>query len=54
MYIFRTDNHLLLISLKNFDITGSKMEKVCELVNISLNKIIFIPGDTSALKPNVE
>lgn len=46
-----TDNHLLLISLKNFDITGSKMEKVCELVNISLNKNC-IPGDTSALKPN--
>ena len=42
---------LLLISLKNFDITGSKMEKVCELVNISLNKNC-IPGDTSALKPN--
>ena len=39
-----TDTHLLSISLRNFDITGSKMERVCELVNISLNKNYF-PGD---------
>jgi glycine hydroxymethyltransferase len=45
-----TDNHLLLIKLKNFGITGSKMEKVCELVNISLNKNC-VPGDKSALSP---
>ena len=45
-----TDNHLLLIKLKNFGITGSKMEKVCELANISLNKNT-VPGDKSALSP---
>lgn len=45
-----TDNHLLLIKLKNFGITGSKMEKVCELANISLNKNC-VPGDKSALSP---
>ena len=31
-----TDNHTLLVILRNFDITGSKMERVCELANISL------------------
>ena len=46
-----SDNHLLLIKLKNFDITGSKMEKVCELANISLNKNT-VPGDKSALSPS--
>ena len=25
-----TENHLLLVKLRNFGITGSKMEKVCE------------------------
>ena len=45
-----TDNHLLLIKLKNFGITGGKMEKVCELANISLNKNT-VPGDKSALSP---
>ena len=46
-----TDNHLILIKLKNFGITGSKMEKICELVNISLNKNT-VPGDKSALSPS--
>ena len=45
-----TENHLLLIKLKNFGITGSKMEKVCELANISLNKNTVV-GDKSALSP---
>ena len=46
-----SDNHLLLISLKNFGISGSKMELVCENVNISLNKNT-VPGDKSALSPS--
>ena len=46
-----TDNHLLLVSLRSFDISGSKMEKVCEACNISLNKNA-IPGDKSALSPS--
>lgn len=45
-----TDNHLLLVKLKGFGITGSKMEKVCELSGISLNKNCVF-GDKSALSP---
>lgn len=46
-----TDCHLLLVSLRPFGITGSKMEKVCEACNISLNKNA-VPGDKSALSPS--
>jgi glycine hydroxymethyltransferase len=46
-----TDNHILLVDLSNFEITGSKMERVCELVNISLNKNT-VYGDKSALSPS--
>jgi len=46
-----TDNHLLLISLKDKGLSGSKVEKVCELVDISLNKNTII-GDKSALSPS--
>ena len=46
-----TDNHTILVDLKNFGITGSKMELVCESVNISLNKN-SVPGDKSAMTPN--
>lgn len=45
-----TDNHLILWDLKPLGITGNKMEKVCELCNVSLNKNTII-GDTSALSP---
>lgn len=45
-----TDNHLLLVSLRNFGITGSKMEKLCERVHISLNKNT-IYGDKNPLSP---
>tara|TARA_B100001093_G_scaffold511739_2_gene580258 strand:- start:388 stop:1707 length:1320 start_codon:yes stop_codon:yes gene_type:complete len=45
-----TDNHLLLVDLRKYNITGSKVEKVCELCNISINKN-SVPGDTSALSP---
>ena len=46
-----TDTHILLVILRNFGITGSKMERVCELARISLNKNA-VPGDKSALSPN--
>ena len=46
-----TDNHLLLISLKNKGLSGSKVEKVCELVDISLNKNTIV-GDKSAFSPS--
>ena len=45
-----TDNHLILINLKPNDLTGSKVERVCELVGISLNKNA-VYGDISALSP---
>lgn len=45
-----TDNHIILIDLNNKNITGSKIEKLCELVNISINKN-SVPGDKSALSP---
>ena len=44
------DNHLLLVVLKNKLLTGSKVETICERVNISINKNA-VPGDTSALQP---
>ena len=44
-------NHLLLINLRDKGITGSKAEKICEYVNISVNKNT-VYGDKSALSPN--
>ena len=45
-----TDNHLVLCDLRNKNITGSKVEKICEFVDISINKN-SVPGDKSALSP---
>ena len=45
-----TDNHIVLCNLKDKGITGSKIEKICEYVNISINKNSII-GDKSALNP---
>lgn len=45
-----TDNHIVLVNLRNKDITGSKVEKICERVHISVNKNSVF-GDTSALNP---
>jgi len=45
-----TENHLVLWDLRPIGITGSKMEKLCEYVSITLNKNA-VPGDTSALNP---
>jgi glycine hydroxymethyltransferase len=45
-----TDNHLILVDLRNKNISGSKIEKICEFVNISINKN-SVPGDKSALSP---
>lgn len=46
-----SDNHLVLWSLRKQKITGSKMEKLLEKVNISVNKNT-IAGDVSALAPS--
>lgn len=45
-----TDNHLILWDLKPQGITGSKFEKVCDAVCITLNKNC-VPGDRSAITP---
>merc|ERR1712084_197119 len=45
-----TDNHLVLWDLRPHGLTGSKVEKVCELASISLNRNAG-HGDASALSP---
>merc|ERR1712127_448608 len=45
-----TDNHLVLWDLRPHGLTGSKVEKVCEVCSMSLNRNC-VPGDASALSP---
>jgi len=45
-----SDNHLLLWSLRDHKITGSKIEFACELANITVNKNT-IKGDKNAMSP---
>jgi len=45
-----TINHLILWDLKPQKLTGSKFEKACDFVCITLNKNC-VPGDTSAVTP---
>merc|ERR1712137_789952 len=45
-----TDNHLVLWDVRPHGLTGSKVEKVCEAVSISLNRNA-VHGDVSALTP---
>ena len=45
-----TDNHIVLVYTKDKGITGSKIEKICEYVDISINKNSVF-GDTSPLNP---
>ena len=45
-----TENHLMLIDLRDKKITGSKVEYILEKVNISVNKNAIV-GDKSALSP---
>ena len=46
-----TDNHLILINLRNKNITGSKVEYLFEKIGISVNKNTIV-GDKSALSPS--
>jgi len=46
-----TDNHIVLVNLKNKGITGSKFEKLAEMCNVSINKNT-IATDKSALNPS--
>jgi glycine hydroxymethyltransferase len=45
-----TDNHLMLWDVRPLGLTGSKIEKACDLVHITVNKNTII-GDKSALVP---
>lgn len=45
-----TDNHLILIDLKNKNISGSKAEYICDQIDITLNKNSVF-GDKSAVNP---
>ncbi|KAI9878292.1 MAG: glycine hydroxymethyltransferase shm1 [Pleopsidium flavum] len=45
-----TDNHLVLIDLKNRGVDGARVERVLELVSVASNKNT-VPGDKSAMKP---
>lgn len=45
-----TDNHLVLVDLRPQKIFGSKVEKLCDMVNITINKNSVF-GDKSALVP---
>jgi len=45
-----TDNHLVLLDVRPHGLTGSKVEKVCELSSISINRNA-VHGDVSALSP---
>lgn len=45
-----TDNHLVLVDLKEKGIDGARVERVLELCGIASNKNT-VPGDRSALKP---
>lgn len=45
-----TDNHLVLVDLREKGVTGSKVEKICDLVYVTINKNC-VPGDKSALSP---
>jgi len=45
-----TDNHLVLMNLRPKGITGSKVEKMCDRVHITVNKNSVV-GDKSAVTP---
>ena len=45
-----TDNHLVLVDLKDRSIDGARVERVLELVGVASNKNT-VPGDKSAMKP---
>jgi glycine hydroxymethyltransferase len=46
-----TDNHLILVNLKNKGITGNQFEKIAEMCNVSVNKNTIFT-DKSAFNPS--
>lgn len=45
-----TDNHIVLWDLRPQKLTGSKMEKICEMAHMTINKN-SVAGDQSAMTP---
>jgi glycine hydroxymethyltransferase len=45
-----SENHLILWDLRPLKLTGSKIEKICDMAHITLNKN-SVPGDVSAMTP---
>lgn len=45
-----TENHLVLWDLRPCGLTGSKMETICDMIHVTLNKNAVF-GDASALAP---
>ncbi|KAI4183481.1 MAG: hypothetical protein L6R41_005367 [Letrouitia leprolyta] len=45
-----TDNHLVLVDLKDRGVDGARVERVLELVGVASNKNT-VPGDKSAMRP---
>jgi glycine hydroxymethyltransferase len=46
-----TDNHLVLVDLRSKSLDGARVERVCELAGLAVNKNT-VPGDKSALIPS--
>jgi glycine hydroxymethyltransferase len=46
-----TDNHLVLVDLRGSGVDGARVEHVCELVGLAVNKNT-VPGDVSAMVPS--
>ena len=46
-----TDNHLMILDLRNLTLNGLEAEKKLESININANRNT-IPGDTSPFKPS--
>jgi glycine hydroxymethyltransferase len=46
-----TDNHIVLWTLRKNKISGSKIEKLCDAVNITVNKN-SVAGDSSMMNPS--
>jgi glycine hydroxymethyltransferase len=46
-----TDNHLLLVDLRSAGLDGARVERICELAGLAVNKNT-VPGDKSALVPS--
>lgn len=46
-----TDNHLVLVDLRTQGLDGARVERICELAGLAVNKNT-VPGDKSALVPS--